>query len=199
MNFRFIDVVDLPYHWPMATSMTIADWQLWQPWLQECLGLDRWQKLSSPLGIWFPSTSRWLWSHDGLVVVAQSFALDIFCSSSMLKCSQQFHNFGSIDSPPWLSTSWYKAMVNQYKSYLYLTGYGAIHERTQNDWVGLDALLTSSFVQDWNLQIMVIGWLTELRNDLQNGRDMWSVMGHIAIKWVLLPGESKGRIKWIGS
>jgi len=60
--------------------------------------------------------------------------------------------------------------MNQGGNYFNLTGYGAFHERTQGDWEGLDALLTSSFVQDWNLMIMMFGCLTELRNNLLTGR-----------------------------
>jgi len=121
-----------------ATPTAAADWWFWQQALQQCLGLNRWWKLPSFLSKWFPPTSRQfynsvmdcLWQHEELgwtffTVVPHRFQ------------SCQFHSSGSIDSPPHLTTSWYKAMMNRCGSYCCLTGYGAIYKWSQVNWVAL--------------------------------------------------------------
>ena len=60
--------------------------------------------------------------------------------------------------------------MNRSGSFLYLTGYGAIHKQTCADFLGLDALLHSQFSKDWNLKITILGHSNELQTELHSGQ-----------------------------
>jgi len=157
-----------PYRWPPTITQP-AYWSKWQQALTKSLGLDRWRRLSRPLGQWLPTTSGWfyesasdrLWQHD-----IQGWQYYTYLPSR----SRTHYFTGSgypSSSPPKMSVL-HRAVVLHHGSRILLAGYDTIIA-SPNTYSGLDALRHSSFAHDWNLRLTTVGSLRNLITDIQNG------------------------------
>jgi len=99
----------------------------------------------------------------------------------------EFHNTLYGSPPARTQLSWAKVLVHDAK--IWLLGYSAIYECCTPKSLGLEALMTSTFVTNWNLQVQITGKLKSLIGELWSGQGVAISDGSYA--------NMKGLAAWI--
>ncbi len=155
------------YQWP-PTHARSSDWKKWQQALHTCLGLDRWRRLSRPLGKWLPTSQGWFYEPSAnRLWHIETGVWQYFVYIPLRSRTQFFDNTGCHAAPTPL-TRLRRAVVINRGSRLLLAGYDSI-VKPRPLLRGLDLLRHSPLAQDWKLKLRTTGRLSELKEDIQQG------------------------------
>jgi len=163
-NWRKYHPIPSEYTWPKAEHPNTSDWDIWESAITTVFQAGWNLKLPHPLGNYYPHMAKgWYFEHTDRVLwqvrdqIWKRHGLIPSCSRTMA-----FHTQGVTSELP---NGLHWATVQEHETKIILTGHGKI-DQTRQTQEGLRFLQQHPFAHEWHWELVIVGNLWELEEDL---------------------------------